>query len=146
MKLDRTGLQERYEALSGQYQGYIQMSAGRITTLLREAAPLPSWRSLHTEPLLFIFEAALYDSETKHSILIRQIDNGWMWTEVEVDWDNACEEDKTLFYSVFDDQNHKELRMVQIWEKRADPISEGFESLEPVGTFFAGFDFKGGQA
>lgn len=147
MKLNRDELRAKYGSLTGKYEGYVQMSAGRISTYFREATDLPVWEDLHRGAAgLFIFEAALYEPATKRSILIRQIDDGWTWSEAVVDWEKTDATDKETYYSVFDDHSRKEIRMIQLWEKEPDPISDGFECLVPIGVYFAGFEKKGGEA
>ena len=146
MRLDRNELRAKFDSLVGKFEGYIQMSAGRIADPYREASPLPSWEELHSTPTLFIYEAALYDPSAKRSILIRQIDNGWEWVEATVDWESSVEEDRETYYSVFDEHRRREIRMVQTWKKVSDPVSGGFETLEPDGAYFAGFEPQGGEA
>jgi CRISPR type III-associated protein (TIGR04423 family) len=140
MRLDKKELRQRYEALEGEYEGYIQLSDRRIAHLFREPAALPAWDELHRDGG-FIFEAALYDPSEKKSYLIRQINESWHWIEYEnIDWDRFGEADKNVYYSVFDAHSRKELRMVQLWEEREDPVSAGFCSLELTAVVFAGFE------
>jgi len=140
MRLDREELREKYETLKGEYEGYIQLSGSRIEHIFREPSTLPGWEELHRGGG-FVFEAVLYDPIGKKSLLIRQIDNTWQWLEYEgIDWDSFEEDDRKTYYSVFDDHNRKELRMVQLWEEREDPVSTGFRSLELTAVVFAGFD------
>jgi len=145
MRIDREELRSRYEALTGRYEGYVQMSGGRIKDVWKEASELPSWEDLHREGG-FIFEAALYDPVQKRSILVRQQDEGWQWVEYgNIDWDRCDPADRGLYYSVFDKHTKRELRMIQLWQKREDPISPGYFVMEPVAVVFAGFE-KGGES
>jgi CRISPR type III-associated protein (TIGR04423 family) len=140
MRLDREALKQRYQALRGTYEGYIQCSGARIEHLFREPSVLPDWDALHHDGG-FIYEMALYDPDQKKSFLIRQIDETWHWIEYhDIDWERCDEADKGLYYSVFDDHSRRELRMVQLWEEREDPISVGFRSLELTAVVFAGFE------
>jgi CRISPR type III-associated protein (TIGR04423 family) len=140
MRLDREALKKRYETLQGKYEGYVQLAGARIEHLFREPSVLPDWDALHQDGG-FIYEMALYDPDQKESFLIRQIDEAWHWIEYHgIDWERCDKVDKGLYYSVFDDHNRKELRMVQLWEEREDPISTGFRSLELTAVVFAGFD------
>ena len=143
MRLDREELRQKYEALQGKYEGYIQLSGSRIEHIFREPSVLPDWDALHKDGG-FIYEMALYDPEKKKSLLTRQIDDTWHWLEYEgIDWESFEEDDRRTHYSVFDAHNRKELRMVQLWEEREDPVSTGFMALELTAVVFAGFE-KGG--
>jgi CRISPR type III-associated protein (TIGR04423 family) len=145
MRIDREELMSRYEALTGRYEGYVQMSGGRIEDVWKEASELPSWGELHRNGG-FIFEAVLYDPSQKRSILVRQRNEGWQWIEYEnIDWEKSDRSDCDLHYSVFDGHTKQELRMVQIWERLEDPVSPGYFVLEPVAVVFAGFE-KGGES
>ena len=136
--LSREDLRVKYQGLTKKYEGYIQLSGGRIEDIFKTPTLLPSWEELEKRGG-FIFEMVLYSPDTKKSILVRQINGGWSWIEQDqIDWESTPKEDREIFYSVFDKHSKRELKMVQIWEKREDPISN-FEVMEFVGLFFAGF-------
>lgn len=145
MLMTKYELKEKYQELSGKYEGYIQMSEGRIEYIFKEATKLPSWEELHDKKSKFIYEMVLYDVENKKSILVRQIDDGWVCVNQDIDWDSANENDKDIYFSIFDDKTKREIRAVQVWEEKDDDLSKGFKSLVPVGVFFAGFEKRGGQ-
>jgi CRISPR type III-associated protein (TIGR04423 family) len=141
---NREELQSRYDALDGSYEGYIQMSGKRIEYLFRRADSLPKWGDLHKDEYSFIFEAALYDPKEKCSVLVRQMNDGWIWNEYRVDWDQAEQADRQLHYSVFEGHSSRDLRMLQLWEEREDPLCPGFTVQELDAVVFAGFE-KGGE-
>jgi CRISPR type III-associated protein (TIGR04423 family) len=137
--LSRDELKNGYESLKDNYEGYIQLSNKRIEHIFKTPTNLPSWSDIENSGG-FIFEMVLYSPKEKKSILIRQVNSSWSWIEKSgIDWESTKEEDRDIFYSVFN-KNRQELRMVQVWEKREDSISEDFSSLEFVGSFFAGFE------
>ena len=132
-----TQLEAFYNDLKGNYEGYIQMSDSRIEHIFQDASPLPEWHSLHNG-VNYILELALYEPESKNSILIRQANENWVVLE-KILTDQEIK-DADNFYTIKDNVKAK---IAQIWEEQEDEFCLGLKTLIPQTLLFAGFA-KGG--
>jgi CRISPR type III-associated protein (TIGR04423 family) len=128
-------LKEWYENLTKKYEGYIQMSDSKIESkhLFKTAQTLPKWEDIHNE-INYIVEMALYQPDTKNSILVRQQNNGWLVIEKEL---SGKEEIDTYFTLT---ENTPKMKIAQIWEEEPNEFCLNLKVLEPKYLLFAGFE------
>ncbi len=131
-------LQQFYETLQEEYEGYIQMSDSPIEHIFRSASKLPSWSDLHNG-INYILEMALFEPKSKKSILVRQTNDKWVVIEKVLTEDEINTTDS--FYTLKDKLKAK---IAQIWQEEKDEFCLGLKTLSPKTLLFAGFE-TGGQ-
>ena len=129
----RAKLKPVYEELTGQYEGYIQMSDRRIEHVFKEQSALPSWETLHDKEVNYILEMALYDPETKQSVLVRQHNDDWLILDKTLSGNEP-----TQSYFTVTDETLK-MNIAQIWEAEENLFCPGLKTLEAKYMLFAGF-------
>ena len=132
MVVNREDLKTYYEKLNAQYEGYIQMSDRRIENIFETPTILPKWNELH-KGINYILEVALYEPNTKMSILIRQQNDNWLILEEELKGDEPTDS----FFTLKDDLK---MKIAQIWDNKEDEFCNDWEVLEPTMLMFAGFE------
>ena len=143
----RSKMASEYDKIreSGEYVGYIQMSDKRIEDVFVEPSTLPEWETLHRNDIHYILEMALFDPETKRSILVRQHNADFLVLERELEQDEIDNADS--FYTVT--SNTPKMKIVQIWEEEKNEFCLDMKVLEPKYLMFAGFEeaqSKGGKS
>ncbi len=134
-----------YGALNAKYQGYIQMSDKRIEHVFVEAQKLPKLEKLYVDKddkatnVNYVLEMALYDPESKQSILIRQHNADFLVIKKELKGDEPMDS----FYTVT--PNTPKMKIAQIWEPKPNEFCNGWEVLEPTLLMFAGFEESKGD-
>ena len=123
-------LKREFSALSGRYDGYIQMSDAPLQILANEA--LPSWDALHNGAN-FIFEAAFFCKQSEQSISIRQFNDEFLF--ISVNLRDFAEKEFEHFIAL----NGKLARICQIWQAERDENCLNLPVLKPKFTLFAGF-------
>lgn len=115
------------------YEGYIQLMGKKIDKeqlfLAGERTP-----SLGKDDL--IYEAHFFNANSKKSVSIRQINDGWFVDEVDLNKVMLEENDIKTFYSKFSDFK---MKMAQIWEEENDEFCKNLPVLKLQKTVFAGF-------
>ena len=115
------------------YEGYIQLMGKKIDKeqlfLAGERTP-----SLGKDDL--IYEAHFFNANSKKSVSIRQINDGWFVDEVDLNKVMLEENDTKTFYSKFSDFK---MKMAQIWEEENDEFCKNLPVLKLQKTVFAGF-------
>lgn len=124
------------------YEGYIQLIGEKIDAkhifLADERAP-----SLDKDDL--IYEAHFFNTNSKKSISIRQLNDGWLVNEVDLNKVMLDESDIKTFYPKF---GSFKIKMAQIWEDqkdefckvlREDETRESLPVLKLQKIVFAGF-------
>jgi len=129
---NRDELEKFYKSLNGEYEGYIQISDRRIENIFESSSKLPQWDDLHQKNN-FILELALFDKDTKRSILIREANGSWSVIDRVLN-DN---EPKDNFYTL---RKNLKMKMVQIWEEEDDEFCLGMKVSEFKYLLFAGFE------
>ena len=137
-------LEAYYKTLTGQYEGYIQMSDSCFKNehLLYAKASLPSWDTLHHNSINYILEMALFDGSK--SILVRQHNASFLVLEKDLNGD----EDTDSYFIATDKK--KKMKIALIWEEEFSEFckvdDEELKVLEPKYLMFTGFeDSKGGK-
>jgi len=135
MLKSREELKEFYNGLNSEYEGYIQMSDGRIKSehLFKTAQNLPKWEELHNE-VNYILEMALYEPNTKRSILIRQQNSEWLVIDKKLEGNEPTDSFFTLT------EKTPKMKIAQIWEEEKSEFCLGLDVLEPKYLLFAGFE------
>jgi CRISPR type III-associated protein (TIGR04423 family) len=130
----RDELKEWYETLTKLYEGYVQMSDSKIEQkhLFKTAQILPKWEELHNKTN-YIVELALYQPDSKYSILVRQQNNEWIVIEKELNG----KEPKDSYFTLTEDT--PKMKIAQIWEEEPNEFCLGMKVLEPKYLLFAGF-------
>ena len=128
---NRDELEEFYNSLNEEYEGYIQMSDRRIENIFESSSKLPKWDDLHQDNN-FILELALFDKNTNRSILIREANGSWSVIDRVLN-DN---EPIDSFYTL---RENLKMKMAQIWEEEDDEFCLGMRVLEFKYLLFAGF-------
>jgi CRISPR type III-associated protein (TIGR04423 family) len=130
----RDELKEWYKTLTEQYEGYVQMSDSRIKPnhLFKTAQTLPTWEELHNE-INYIVEMALYELNSKRSILIRQQNSEWLVMDRVLDGKEPIDSYFTLT------EDTPKMKIAQIWEEESNEFCLGMRVLEPKYLLFAGF-------
>ena len=123
-------LKREFSALSGIFDGYIQMSDAPLQILANEA--LPSWDALHSGAN-FIFEAAFFCKESQQSISIRQFNDEFLF--ISVNLRDFAEKEFEHFIAL----NGKLAKIYQIWQAEKDENCLNLPVLKPKFTLFAGF-------
>ena len=131
----RDELKEWYRALTEQYEGYVQMSDSRIKPnhLFKTPQALPKWEELHNE-INYIVEMALYQPDSKRSILIRQQNSVWLVMDRVLDGKEPTDSYFTLT------ENTSKMKIAQIWEEEPNEFCLDMRVLEPKYLLFAGFE------
>ena len=126
------------------YEGYIQLMGKKIDKeqlfLAGERTP-----SLGKDDL--IYEAHFFNANSKKSVSIRQINDGWFVDEIvlrDINLDPEKNPDVQEFYSKFKpDFSAKfkdiKIKMAQIWEEENDEFCKNLPVLKLQKTVFAGF-------
>jgi CRISPR type III-associated protein (TIGR04423 family) len=138
----RDELKEWYETLTKQYEGYVQMSDIRIEPnhLFETPQTLPKWEELHNETS-YIVEMALYQPDSKRSILIRQQNSKWLVIDRVLDGSEPTDSYFTLT------ENTSKMKIAQIWEEESNEFCLDMGVLEPKYLLFAGFEtVQGGKS
>lgn len=130
-------LEQFYRGLTGEFEGYIQMSDGRIEHIFVTPSSLPKWEELHNS-INYIVEMVLFEPKTKKSILVRQQNSNWFILEKEL----TGEEPIDSFYTIAKDT--PKIKIAQIWEEEESEFCLDMKVLEPKYLLFAGF--KKGEA
>ena len=126
-------LEQFYRGLTGEFEGYIQMSDSRIEHVFVTSSSLPKWEELHNE-LNYIVEMAFFDPKTKKSILIRQQNSNWLVLEKELKETESTDS----FYTIVKDT--PKMKIAQIWEEEKSEFCLNMKVLEPKYLLFAGFE------
>jgi len=139
----RKELQKFYNSLTDKYQGYVQMSDSRIKDnhIFKTAQRLPKWKELHND-VNYILEMALYEPNSKRSILIRQQNSEWLVIDKKLEGNEPIDS----FFTLIEDT--PKMKIAQIWEEEENEfciINEDSEEkklkvLEPKYLLFAGFE------
>lgn len=126
----------------GQFVGYIWMSNAPLHYVMTSPAALPAWTALHQNQG-FIWEANLYQQD-KLSITIRQVNDGWLVSQVT--WQSAPAKAAGEFlehrYLGRGMSNDQMLTVREAWQPEPDPLCEGMAVLTPAWTAFVGFSKK----
>ena len=132
---NRDELKEWYETLTKQYEGYVQMSDSKIEQkhLFKTAQILPKWEELHNETN-YIVEMALYQPDSKYSILVRQQNSKWVVIEKGLDGNEPVD----LYFTLT--ENTPKIKIAQIWEEESIEFCLDMKVLEPKYLLFAGFE------
>ena len=138
MIVNREDLKTYYEKLNTQYEGYIQMSDRRIENIFETPTILPKWNELH-KGINYILEVALYEPNTKMSILIRQQNDTWLILEKKLEGDEPTDSFFTL-------KDNLKMKISQIWEEEKNEFCNNLEVLEAKYLMFAGFEKKKGES
>lgn len=135
MLKSRDELESFYKGLTQSFEGYIQMSDGRIKEVLITPSHLPKWDDVHNE-INYIVEMALFDPINNHSILVRQHNSEWLVLEKEL---NGTEPTDNFFTIV---EKTPKMKIAQIWEEQSNEFCLGMNVLEAQYLMFAGFETK----
>ena len=133
MLQNRDELEQFYRELTDKFEGYIQMSDGRIKDIFVTPISLPKWEELHNE-VNYILEMALYEPKTKKSILVRQQNGNWLVLEEALEGT----EPTNSFYTIT--QGTPKMKIAQIWEEEESEFCLDMKVLEPKYLLFAGFE------
>ena len=132
-------LKKFYEALKGEFEGYIQLSDSQDFIILQND-PLPTWESLH-KGKNFINELCLFDGD--RSINVRQINDGFVVLDKKIlDFNQKNYEITSQTFLVnakFKDTTIKGIKITQIWQENIDKLCCDFNVLEPQFLLFSGF-------
>ena len=139
MLQNRDELEQFYRELTDKFEGYIQMSDGRIKDIFVTPISLPKWEELHNE-VNYILEMALYEPKTKKSILVRQQNSHWLVLEKELKGTEPIDS----FYTIA--EKSPKMKIAQIWEEEESEFCLDMKVLEPKYLLFAGFADKKGEA
>jgi len=134
-------LKNYYLTLSGEYEGYVQMSDSRFKDehLLYTSQSLPAWDTLHPNDINYILEMALFDGE--QSILVRQHNDKFLVLTQTLDGTEPVDTYYTATSKTI------KMKIAQIWEDVPNEFCENFNVLEPKALMFAGFDnAEGGKS
>jgi CRISPR type III-associated protein (TIGR04423 family) len=128
-------LKSFYENLNGEFEGYIQMSDGKLDKIFSSKQTLPSWEDLHKNKN-FIFEACFFDGD--RSLTIRQINNAFVVIDEKLsNYENKTEE---IFIAKSLENNMKlKAKITQIWEEKEDKNCENLQVLKATLLLFSGF-------
>ncbi len=126
-------LEDFYNKLQGEYEGYIQMSDSPIGHIFQKASKLPTWDILHNG-INYILEMALFEPSSNKSILVRQANDKWFVVEKVLTNQEINEADS--FYTIKDNLKAK---IAQIWQEEEDEFCLGLPTLVPKALLFAGF-------
>ena len=128
-------LKKFYNSLNNEYEGYVQMSDGRIEPkhLFKTAQTLPKWEALHND-VNYILEMALYEPNTKRSILIRHQNSEWLAIDKKLEGNEPTDS----FFTLTEDT--PKMKVAQIWEEEKSEFCLGLDVLEPKYLLFAGFE------
>jgi len=135
MLKSREALKEFYNGLSGEYEGYVQMSDGRIELkhLFKTAQTLAKWEELHND-VNYILEMALFNPVTKQSILIRQQNSEWLVIDKKLEGNEPIDQ----FFTLTEDT--PKMKIAQVWEEEKNEFCLGLDVLESKYLLFAGFE------
>jgi len=141
MLKSREELEAFYNGLTDKYEGYVQMSDGRIEPkhLFKTAQTLPKWEELHND-VNYILEMGLFNPVTKQSILIRQQNSEWLVIDKKLEGNEPIDQFFTLT------KDTPKMKIAQIWEEEKSEFCLGLDVLEPKYLLFAGFSEKKGEA
>jgi CRISPR type III-associated protein (TIGR04423 family) len=128
-------LKSFYENLNGEFEGYIQMSDGKLDKIFSSKQTLPSWEDLHKNKN-FIFEACFFDGD--RSLTIRQMNNAFVVIDEKLsNYENKTEE---IFIAKSLENNMKlKAKITQIWEEKEDKNCENLQVLKATLLLFSGF-------
>jgi len=128
-------LKEFYSSLKEEYEGYVQMSDSKIesTHLFKKAQTLPKWEELHND-INYIVEMALFEPNSKRSILIRQQNATWLVIDELLNGNEPIDSFFTLT------KDTPKMKIAQIWETKHNEFCLDMEVLEPKYLLFAGFE------
>ena len=126
------------------YEGYIQLMGKKID---KEQLFLASERTPSLGKDDLIYEAHFFSANSKKSVSIRQINDGWLVDETVLR-DINLDPEKNLnvqeFYSKFKPEfstkfKDVKIKMVQIWDKQEDKYCENLKVSRLQKIVFAGF-------
>lgn len=89
----------------------------------------------------FIVEGQLFDKESLKSYSIKYVDGKYILNEYIVKKEELKSEDIQLYLPNRMDEV-KELKFLQRWEEKEDPLCEGMSVLQPAEFIFVGFNRK----
>ncbi|CAA6800685.1 MAG: Unknown protein [uncultured Sulfurovum sp.] len=134
-----------YNALNGEYVGYIQMSDKRIQHIYTKSKKLWGLDALYEDSqgnktdVNYVLEMALFHESTKQSILVRQHNNGWLYKEETINDSMPIES----FYTITSDKF--KMKMAQVWEPKKNEFCLDWEVMELQCLMFAGFETPKGE-
>jgi len=115
------------------YQGYVQFSDREIKKL--KDIFLENNPKIEDEEG-FVYEAHFYNEKEKKSISIRQINDKWFVSKIDIS--NIDEKDIQEYLTDIEKFNYK-VKMAQIWEEENDPLCENMKVKKLKKVVFAGF-------
>ena len=132
MMKNKKELEEFYNKLDGEYEGYIQLSDRRIENVFEEEV-LSKWDELHNG-INYILEMALFEPTTKRSILVRQHNSDWLVLDETIDKSMPIER----YFTV--KNKPKQMKVAQVWEEKENEFCINMNVREPKYLLFAGFE------
>jgi len=131
-------LEQFYRELTEKFEGYIQMSDGRIKDIFVTPISLPKWEELHNG-VNYILEMALFEPNSKKSILVRQANEKWIVLKKTLTNEEIKKSDS--FYTIA--KKSPKMKIAQIWEEEESEFckigEKSLKVLEPKYLLFAGF-------
>ena len=131
----RDEFQDIYSKLDGEYEGYIQVSDRRIEEVFVSKKKLPSLEKIYDKESSYVVEMALFEPRSSKSILARQCNSSWLVLEKELTQDEIANADE--YFTLINDE--LKMKIVQIWESKANEFCLGKDVLEARYLMFAGF-------
>lgn len=137
-------LKKIYQELSGQFEGYIQMSDNKLLNedkkpnkIFSSKQTLPSWEDLH-ENKNFILEACLFDGD--RSITIRQINDKFAVIDKKLsDFSDENKKEEIFIAKLTEKNVGLSAKITQIWQEKEDENCLNLNVLKPILLLFSGF-------